>query len=42
MRRTDGYRSRNTVEESLLLVLRSMVPTSVKVIVGGGASGSTA
>ena len=29
----DGQRSRNAFEESLLLVLRSMVPTGVKVII---------
>jgi hypothetical protein len=29
----DGHRSRNAFEESLLLVLRSMIPTSVKVII---------
>jgi hypothetical protein len=28
----DGHRSRNAFEESLLLILRSMVPTSVRVI----------
>jgi hypothetical protein len=29
----DGHRSRNAFEESLLLVLRSMIPTKVKVII---------
>lgn len=29
----DGHRSRNAFEESLLLVLRSMIPTHVKVII---------
>ena len=31
----DGHRSRNAFEESLLLVLRSMIPTDVKVILLG-------
>ncbi len=29
----DGHRSRNAFEESLLLVLRSMIPTKIKVII---------
>ena len=29
----DGHRSRNAFEESLLLVLRSMIPQKIKVII---------